>query len=65
MYNYPDIISPRIEILKEIQFSSDSLNKLKSELLKMVSEQKFVEKNIINLKIKYSNLISDINQNGN
>ena len=31
MYNYPEIISPRIEIFRDIQFSSESLNQLKSE----------------------------------
>ncbi len=63
MYNFPDIISPRIEIFKEIQFSSESLNHLKSELIKLISEEKFNDKNQSEIKEKYSNLINDINQN--
>ena len=46
MFNYPDIISPRIEIFRDIQFSSESLNNLKSELIKLISEEKFNEKNL-------------------
>ena len=52
MYNYPDIISPRIEIFKEIQFSSESLNHLKSELIKLISEEKFNDKNQSEIKEK-------------
>ena len=29
MFNYPDIISPRVELFEDIQFSSSQLNKLK------------------------------------
>ena len=63
MFNYPNIISPRSEIFKDIEFSSKSLNILKSELLKLISSDKFSEQNILNLKEKYSNLLNDINQN--
>ena len=41
MYNYPKIISPRVEIFKDIKFSSKSLNTLKSELLDLISLDKF------------------------
>tara|TARA_B100000959_G_scaffold283780_1_gene353539 strand:+ start:161 stop:1927 length:1767 start_codon:yes stop_codon:yes gene_type:complete len=63
MYNYPKIITPRVEIFKEIKFSSKSLNTLKSELLDILSEDKFDENSIINFKKKYLNLIDNINQN--
>ena len=63
MYNYPKIISPRVEIFEDIKLSSESLNRLKSELLLLISEEKLDEKNIANFKKKYSNLINNINQN--
>ena len=63
MYNYPEIISPRIEIFKGIQLSSESLNQLKSELIKLIFEEKFNDKNKSELKNKYLNLVNDINQN--
>ncbi len=63
MYNYPKIIIPRVPIFKEIEFSSNSLNTLKSELLDLISKDKFDEKNVINFKKKYSSLIDNINQN--
>ena len=63
MYNYPKIIAPRVEIFQEIKLSSNSLNTLKSELLNLISEEKFDEKNIVNFKKKYSNLIDNINHN--
>ena len=63
MYNYPKIITPRIEIFKEIKLSSDSLNKLKSDLLNLISENKLDEKNVSAFKEKYSSLIDNINQN--
>ena len=63
MYNYPKIISPRVEIFKDIKFSSKSLNTLKSELLDLISLDKFHENNLLTFKKKYSNLINDINQN--
>ena len=63
MCNYPKIISPRVEIFEDIKFSSESLNRLKSELLLLISEEKLDEKNIANFKKKYSNLINNINQN--
>jgi len=63
MYNYPQIIFPRSEIFEDIKFSSKNLNMLKSELLNLISEDKLGEKNILNLKKKYSSLIDDINQN--
>ena len=63
MYNYPKIIFPRSEIFEDIKFSSKSLNMLKSELLNLISEDKLSEKNILNLKEKYSSLIDDINKN--
>tara|TARA_A100001011_G_scaffold391183_1_gene476125 strand:- start:854 stop:2620 length:1767 start_codon:yes stop_codon:yes gene_type:complete len=63
MYNYPEIISPRIEIFNDIKFSSDSLNKLKLELLSLISQNQFDEQNKSQLKNKYLNLINDINQN--
>ena len=63
MHNYPKIISPRIEIFKDIKFSSKSLNTLKSEFLNLISAGKFDKSNILNLGEKYSNLIKDIDQN--
>ncbi len=63
MYNYPKIISPRTEIFEDIEFSSKSLNLLKSELLSLILTGKFDENNILNFKKKYFNLINDINQN--
>ena len=63
MYNYPKIISPRVEIFKDIKFSSKSLITLKSELLDLISLDKFHENNLLTFKKKYSNLINDINQN--
>jgi len=63
MYNYPKIISPRIEIFQDINFSSKSLNTIKAELLDLVSTGKFDKDNILSFKKKYSNLINDINQN--
>ena len=54
MYNYPKIISPRIEIFKEIKFSSKNLNTLKSDLLNLILEGKFDEKKLKHLKKKYS-----------
>ena len=63
MYNYPKIISPRIEIFEEIKFSSNSLNDLKSELLNMISNEKYYEKNSADFNKKYSSLINNINQN--
>ena len=63
MYNYPNIISPRVEIFKDIEFSSKGLNALKSELLDLISLGKFDKSNILNLGEKHSNLIKDIDQN--
>ena len=63
MYNYPEIISPRIEIFHDINFSSKSLNMLKSEILELISKNKFNQNNSSNFNSKYSNLIKDINQN--
>ncbi len=63
MFNYPDIISPRIEIFKDIKLSSQGLNILKSELLKLIENQKFDKKNLNVLNIKHSALIADINRN--
>ena len=63
MYNYPEIISPRLEILKDIILSSKILNELKSEVLYFISKDQFNGKNKEELKKKYSNYINDINQN--
>tara|TARA_Y100000590_G_scaffold457314_1_gene609689 strand:- start:600 stop:2375 length:1776 start_codon:yes stop_codon:yes gene_type:complete len=63
MYNYPEIISPRLAILEDITFSSKSLNKIKSEILGLISRDEFSGKNITDLNKKYSNLIEDVNQN--
>ena len=63
MYNYPKIISPRVEIFEDIKFSSESLNRLKSELLILISEDQLDKKNIANFNKKYLNLINNINQN--
>ena len=63
MFNYPKIISPRSEIFRDIEFSSKSLNILKSELLELISSGKFNEKNTSYLQEKYTNLLNDINQN--
>tara|TARA_B100000700_G_scaffold104024_1_gene117483 strand:- start:4299 stop:6065 length:1767 start_codon:yes stop_codon:yes gene_type:complete len=63
MYNYPGIISPRTEIFDDIKFSSNNLNLLKSELLNLISDEKFDQTNKLSLEKKYKNLINDINQN--
>ncbi len=63
MYNYPGIISPRTEIFDDIKFSSKNLNLLKSELLNLISDEKFDQTNKLSLEKKYKNLINDINQN--
>ena len=63
MFNYPDIISPRLEIFNEIHFSSDRLNKLKNDLIFLISENKLSQKKLSELKEKNLNLINDINQN--
>jgi hypothetical protein len=63
MYNYPEIISPRLEILKDIILSSKILNELKSEILYFISKDQFNGKNKEELKKKYFNYIDDINQN--
>ncbi len=63
MFNYPKIISPRSEIFRDIEFSSKSLNILKSELLELISSGKFNEQNTSYLQEKYTNLLNDINQN--
>tara|TARA_B100001029_G_C15053079_1_gene452245 strand:+ start:293 stop:2059 length:1767 start_codon:yes stop_codon:yes gene_type:complete len=63
MYNYPKIILPRIEILREVRFSSEKLNKLKSALLNLISAKKIDSQNMSNLKNNYNALIDDINKN--
>jgi len=63
MFNYPEIILPRVEIFKDIKFSSENINKLKSELTGFISQGEVNEKNVLNLKKKYENLIIQINQN--
>jgi len=63
IYNYPEIISPRLEILKDIILSSKILNELKSEVLYFISKDQFNGKNKEELKKKYLNYINDINQN--
>jgi hypothetical protein len=63
MYNYPEIISPRLEILKDIILSSKILNELKSEILYFISKDQFNGKSKEELKKKYFNYIDDINQN--
>ena len=63
MLNYPNIVSPRKEIFKEIQFSSKSLNELKVEIIDSISSEGLKTNNESNLSEKYSNLINDINLN--
>ena len=63
MYNYPKIVSPRIEIFTDIQFSSSNLNALKTELLNFISSGNFERNDMKNLDKNYLNLINDINQN--
>ena len=63
MFNYPDIISPRVELFEDIQFSSSKLNKLKSELLAIICENKFNQKNLDDIEKRYLDLINDIKQN--
>ena len=62
MLNYPEIISPRLEIFKDIEFSSKGLNDLKSELLTQTKDFTNIENKNLNLNKKYSALINDINQ---
>ena len=63
MFNYPNIVSPRVEIFKDIEFSSKKLNSLKSELLQLISSGNLVANHTSNLDSQFSNLIEDINQN--
>ena len=63
IYNHPKIIHPRLEILKDIVFSSKSLNNIKGEILELISKNSFNEKSIEELNKKYLNLIEDINKN--
>ena len=63
MLNFAEIITPRFEILNEVVFSSKSLNNLKSEIISIVSQDKFNEKTKLELLKKYPNLIDDIDQN--
>ena len=63
MLNYPELITPRTEIFKDISFSSKSLNSLKSELLDFIASDNLNESNFNSLKNKYPNLIKDISQN--
>ena len=63
MYNYPKLVSPRVEIFKSINFSSKSLNDLKSELINLISADKFKEKDLFDIDKKYLDLVKDINQN--
>ena len=63
MFNYPKIILPRIEIFREIELSSKDLNELKSELIKLISNQESYKENFKDFSEKYSSLISDINRN--
>ncbi len=63
IYNHPKIIYPRLEILKDIVFSSKSLNNIKGEILELISKNSFNEKSIEELNKKYLNLIEDINKN--
>ena len=63
MYNYPEIIAPRLEILNGITFSSKSLNEIKSQILTLISKNEFDKKNIIDLNKKFFDLIEDINHN--
>ena len=60
MLNYPELISPRIAIFKDIVFSSKSLNSLKSELLDLILSNNFNENNLKSLQNKYPNLIKEL-----
>ena len=61
--NYPKIISPRVEIFESINFSSNKINKLKTELLGLIKSNHPNEKKLLEIKENYTNLINDINQN--
>ena len=63
MFNFPKIVSPRIEIFQDIELSSKSLNSLKKELLDLISRGDVKENDFLPTKQKYLNLINDINQN--
>ena len=63
MFNFPKIVSPRIEIFHDIELSSKSLNSLKKELLDLISRGDVKENDFLPTKQKYLNLINDINQN--
>ncbi len=63
IYNYPEIISPRIEILEGINFSTKILNEIKGKILSLISKGELKEENISKLSREYLNLIKDINQN--
>ena len=63
MLNYPKIILPRSAIFNDLEFSSKSLNDLKTALIKLIADDKFNDKNIEITKVKYPRLIQDINQN--
>ena len=55
MLNYPNIVNPRKEIFEDINFSSKSLNELKTEIIKSISSG--LKTNDLNFNEKYSNLI--------
>ncbi len=63
IYNYPEIASPRLEILKDIDLSTKILNEIKEKILAMISKDEFDEKNKKDLENKYTNYIEDINTN--
>ena len=63
IYNYPEIASPRLEILKDIDLSTEILNEIKEKILTMISNDEFSEKNKKDIENKYINYIEDINQN--
>ncbi len=63
MYNYPEIISPRLEILSDIILSSTKLNEIKIKILSFISKNEFNDQNKNKLKTEYLNHINDINQN--
>ena len=63
MFNYPEIISPRLEIFKEIEFSSKKSNGIKNIILNLISKNEFNESNKIKMKNEFPDYVNDINQN--
>jgi len=63
LYNYPKIILPRLEIFKDIVFSSEELNTLKLDFLKLIESNQLDENKKLKVNNKNLDLVNEINQN--